>query len=56
MSYDIVIKNGYVIDGSGNPWFKADVGLLNGTIVKIGKISACNARKVIDAEGMILRN
>jgi N-acyl-D-amino-acid deacylase len=54
MSYDIVIKNGYVIDGSGNPWFKADVGLLNGAIVKIGKISACNARKVIDAEGMFV--
>lgn len=54
MSYDIVIKNGYVMDGSGNPWFKADVGLLNGRIAKIGRISASNAEKVIDAEGMFV--
>jgi N-acyl-D-amino-acid deacylase len=37
-SYDIVIANGKIIDGSGNPWFYANVAIKNGRIVKIGNI------------------
>ena len=37
MNFDMVIKNGRVIDGTGNPQFKADVGITNGRITKIGK-------------------
>jgi N-acyl-D-amino-acid deacylase len=51
MNYDIVIKNGHIIDGSGNPWFKADIGLLKGRIAKIGRINASSATRVIDAKG-----
>lgn len=38
-NYDIVIKNGKIIDGTGNPWFKVDVGIIGGSIKKIGKIN-----------------
>jgi len=50
---DIVLKNGTVIDGCGNPWFKADMALKNGRIVHIGKIDS-NAEKIIDAQGLIV--
>jgi dihydroorotase-like cyclic amidohydrolase len=38
--FDILVKDGFVIDGSGNPWFRADVGIEDGKIVKIGRIPA----------------
>ncbi len=50
--YDIVIINGKVVDGSGNPWFYADLGIKGGKIVKIGKIAAKAGKRVIDAKGM----
>ena len=52
--YDTVIKNGRIIDGSGNPWFSADVGIKNGQIAFIGVIEASNATKVIDAKNQIV--
>ncbi|MBI4529816.1 MAG: D-aminoacylase [Deltaproteobacteria bacterium] len=51
-NYDIVIRNGRLIDGSGNPWLYADVGIKNGKIVKIGKIDPKSAKRSIDAKGM----
>src|SRR4030088_2611915 len=51
MSYDLVIKNGTVIDGSGLPRYRADVGVNGGKITTIGRIRGENAREVIDAEG-----
>jgi N-acyl-D-amino-acid deacylase len=53
-SYDVVVTNARVIDGSGNPWFRADVGVRDGRIVRIGKIPASEARQTIDAKGQIL--
>jgi N-acyl-D-aspartate/D-glutamate deacylase len=50
--YDIVIINGRLIDGSGNPWFYADLGIKGGKIVKIGKVAAKAGKRVIDAKGM----
>ena len=50
MSYDLIIRNGTVIDGSGMPRFRADVGVLNGKIAKIGKIRE-SGTKEIDADG-----
>src|ERR1043166_6911943 len=51
-SYDIVITHGKIIDGSGTPWFHADLAIKNGKIVKIGRVDAKNAKRVIDAKGM----
>lgn len=49
--YDVVIRNGRVIDGTGNPAFFADVGVRNGKIARVGKLSG-TATRVIDAKGM----
>ena len=49
MSYDLLIKNGTVIDGSGLPRYRADVGVNGGKITTIGRIRNENAREIIDA-------
>jgi N-acyl-D-amino-acid deacylase len=54
MSYDLVIKNGTVIDGSGLPRYRADVGVNGGKITTIGRIRGESAREVIDAEGHVV--
>jgi hypothetical protein len=38
--FDIAVRNGKVIDGTGNPWFRADVGIIAEKIVSVGKIEA----------------
>ena len=53
MQYDLLIKNGTVVDGSGLPRFQADVAIAAGKIVAIGKIRE-NAREIIDAEGHVV--
>jgi N-acyl-D-amino-acid deacylase len=44
-----LIKNGRVMDGSGNPWLPADVAVLNGRIAAIGKLPNAQATRVITA-------
>jgi len=53
MTYDLVIKNGMVIDGSGLPRYRADVGVRHGRIVTVGRIRE-RAREVIDADGHVV--
>ncbi len=53
MSYDLLIKNGTVIDGSGMPRVRADVGIVNGKIAAIGRIRE-SAKEVLDAEGHVV--
>lgn len=50
--YDIVIKNGFIIDGAGNPWFKADIAVRGDQIAAIGQVDARRASRLIDAEGL----
>jgi len=50
-SFDVVIKGGRIFDGSGNPWFSADVGVRDGKIAAIGDLSDAVAAQVIDATG-----
>ena len=52
--YDVVIVNGKIIDGSGNPWFYADVAVKGGKIVKIGRVDPKSGKKSIDAKGMVV--
>src|SRR4051812_12809676 len=48
--YDVVIRNGRVLDGQGNPWILADVAIRDGKFAKIGKIST-HGKREIDATG-----
>ena len=48
--FDVLIRNGRVIDGAGNPWFRADFGLRDGRIAALGNLSAASAGRVIDAD------
>ena len=50
---DLVIKNGKVVDGSGLPAFKADVGIKDGVIVRIGPMTE-EAIETIDADGQVV--
>lgn len=52
--YDLLITNARIVDGSGNPWFRADVAIREGRIVRIGRVAPDSAAKVIDARGQIL--
>ena len=53
-NYDIVIGNGKIVDGSGNPWYEADIGIKGDRIVHIGDLKSYDATKFIDAEGFIV--
>jgi dihydroorotase/N-acyl-D-amino-acid deacylase len=53
-TYDVIIKNGRIIDGSGNPWFSGDVAIRGDRIVKIGKLNGTNARRIIDARNLVV--
>jgi len=53
MSYDVVIRGGTVVDGSGMPRYRADVGVSQGRIARIGRIRD-SAQEVIDAEGLVV--
>jgi len=53
-SYDIVIRNGHVIDGTGSPWYSADIAIKDGRIAAIGRLGNVDAKHVIDAHGMVV--
>lgn len=52
--YDLVITNARIVDGSGNPWFRADVGIKGGRIARIGRIDSAEGVEKIDAKGQIV--
>jgi N-acyl-D-amino-acid deacylase len=53
-SYDVVIANGKIVDGSGNPWFHGNVAMEKGRIARIGKFDPTLGKRVIDATGMVV--
>ncbi len=52
--YDVIIENGRIIDGSGNPWVSGDVGIRGDRIAAIGNLHGATAGRVIDATGLIV--
>lgn len=53
-SYDLIIKNGKIMDGTGNPYFYGDVGVIDDKIVFVGNLSDASAGRIIDASGTIV--
>src|SRR5215813_13003663 len=53
-TFDIIVRNGHIIDGSGNPWYSGDVAIQGDRIVAIGKLDNARARRVIDASGLVV--
>ena len=53
--YDVIIRNGRIIDGSGNPWVSGDIAIRGDRIAAIGNLApAAHARRVIDAAGLVI--
>jgi N-acyl-D-aspartate/D-glutamate deacylase len=52
--FDTIIKGGTVVDGTRVPRYKADIGIKNGKIAKIGRLNSSDATKVVDASGLIV--
>src|SRR5206468_2034480 len=53
-SFDLVITNGHIIDGTGSPWYSGDIGISNGKIAAIGNLSEAARKRTIDARGMVV--
>src|SRR5215510_10241151 len=51
---DLKISNGRIIDGTGAPWFRGDVGVRGDTIVAVGDLSKMEAATTIDAQGRVV--
>lgn len=52
--YDLLIRNGRVVDGTGNPWFHGDVAIRDGKIAAVGRSPAGEAKRTIDARGLVV--
>src|SRR5215212_4198196 len=53
-SFDVLITNGRVVDGTGAPWFRADVGIIGDRIAAIGQLSGREAKARIDASNLVV--
>lgn len=52
--YDILLRNARVVDGSGNPWYRADVAIRDGRIAAIGKLKDASAYREVEAAGHVV--
>ena len=53
-SFDLLIKNGRIVDGTGTPWYEADVGIVDDRIARVGNLSEASAERIIDAAGLVV--
>jgi N-acyl-D-aspartate/D-glutamate deacylase len=53
-AYDLLIRNGHVVDGTGNPWFAADVAVRGDRIAAVGRLTGATAKREIDANGLVV--
>jgi N-acyl-D-aspartate/D-glutamate deacylase len=52
--YDLVIRHGKIVDGTGNPWYLGDVAVCGGRIVAVGRVPAGPAQRELDATGLVV--
>jgi N-acyl-D-amino-acid deacylase len=53
-NYDLLIRGGHIVDGTGNPWFAGDVGIRGDRIVAVGRLDGASATRAIDARGLVV--
>ena len=53
-TYDVLLRGGRIVDGSGNPWFAGDVAIRGDRIAAIGNLKNAGARRTIDASGLVI--
>jgi N-acyl-D-amino-acid deacylase len=53
-SFDLIITNGHIIDGTGSPWYSGDIGIRDGKIAAIGNLAAAPRTRTIDAAGKVV--
>src|SRR5262245_56833413 len=53
-AFDYAIRGGRIMDGTGNPWYRADLGIKDGRIVSIGRVGSADAGGTIDADGLVV--
>ena len=53
-SFDLVITNGHIIDGTGSPWYSGDIGIREGKIAAIGNLADSSRKRTIDAQGQVV--
>src|SRR5216683_7966557 len=54
MAFDLVVKDGMIVDGSGLPRYRADIGVKDGKIAEIGRINGAAAKETLNAEGHVV--
>src|SRR5262245_35661436 len=52
--YDLLIRNGKIVDGTGNPWYFGDVAIRGDRLVAVGRVQAGKAKREIDARGLVV--
>src|SRR5258708_27429848 len=53
-TYDLLLKGGKIVDGTGNSWYYGDIAIRDGKIASSGKIDETTAKRVLDATGLIV--
>jgi dihydroorotase/N-acyl-D-amino-acid deacylase len=53
-SFDLLIRNGRIVDGTGSPWYAADLGVRDGRIAAIGRLDGSKAKQTVDARGHVV--
>jgi N-acyl-D-amino-acid deacylase len=53
-NYDLIIRNGHILDGTGNPWYAADIAVSRDRIAAIGDLREAHAKREIDAQGRVV--
>ena len=53
-TYDLVIRNGRIVDGTGSPWYSGDLAIRDGRIAAIGRLEGAKAQRTVDARGQVV--
>jgi N-acyl-D-amino-acid deacylase len=53
-AYDVLIEHGHILDGTGNPWYAADIAIRGDRIVAVGSLPGAQAKRIIDATGLVV--